>query len=662
MTRDQRQERRRDASDVFIRVGRGISAGMESRHLLDIALDGLLEITGADRGVITTLPSGERPGECCAREVGCDSGRGVPPGIADLLKRTLHEDVPLLIREPESLSHLAAGRTEDPPGIALCHPLRRGRSTFGSIYLEADAPRRFDAGTMQIVAGVADLLNLALAQSQRQEDELRAICDTVRTALLVVDVHGIIQSVNRAACDLIGVADRHELVGRDVTEALRAGKEDLTSAMSVALRTGRRASAAFMDRAGEEGQRFLALDVSIMPEQGADVRMLVALEDRTERQQVLTEAAQREKMAAIGFLAAGVAHEFNNIWSAVYGYAELAESDPSFREELAKVTLEQAERAAEIIQSLLSFSSKKLEVRQDVPLDDLLRGVAQLIVMELRAKSIELDLDLEEGIAIGCSPGQLQQVFLNLVINATHAIGERGRIRISLARENSMAVVRVEDDGKGMTPEELEQIFVPFYTTKGSLGGDKVADGHGLGLTLTYNIIRSHHGTIHAESTPGEGSVFTVAIPAQDASRQRATSSTPRSTSPPRSLCEGRKYLVVDDEVLLHGLIRAMLGANTVDAVESGEEALELLNQTEYDAIFLDLVLAREITGFDLFEELKQKHPDLPIIVITGRPKDARLEQYLQDTVCVIEKPFTMQEVRAAAEAALQQAGKLGSE
>jgi CheY-like chemotaxis protein len=351
-------------------------------------------------------------------------------------------------------------------------------------------------------------------------------------------------------------------------------------------------------------------------------------------------------MAAIGMLAAGVAHEFNNIWSAVHGYAELAKTNSAFLNDLVDVTLEQAERASEIIKSLLSFSDKRIELRSGVRLGHILRGVSQLVEMELKAKSIEFELTIHANPDIMGSEGQLQQIFLNLVINASHAIGNHGKISISLDCVDDMAVVKVTDTGHGMDEEHQSHIFDPFFTTKGALGGKDKADGHGLGLTLTYNLIQTHKGTIEVESEPGAGTTFTVSIPV--AVHTETDSSTPLKAIEDIPENIKMKFLVIDDEILLQGLISSILAKHEVTSVSSGEEALKALEENTFDAIFLDIVLEGEMDGFEVFEKMSAKYSSIPVILITGRTEDARIPENLNRFSSYIQKPFKMNDIANA--------------
>ncbi len=645
------RRQRKDATDVFIRVGRGLSAGLESRRVLEMLMDGLLEVSGAQRGLIVLFAQGERLESRVCRGIAVWDGEDHESVAGLVVSSIAASGRPLVIEDVSADRRIAHCRDCQPPRSILCYPLwGGGRRTVGAVYVERDGVGGFDEALCGLMEGLADLVSVAIFRSRRQEDELQAIYEHVSTGLVVIDAEGIIHSANRAAATILGRGGLS--VESDNCFALMEGQADeLRALMHIVVRTGRPASGMILLKDDGE-RRFVEVETTPLPDDGGELRFLLSLDDQTERHRLLTEAAQREKMAAIGFLAAGVAHEFNNIWSAIYGYAELARQDESFRAELVDVTLEQAERASEIVRSLLSFSDKRLQFRHGVRIGRILKGVVQLVEMELRANAIEVGLDIQADPEVTGSEGQLQQVFLNIVINASHAIRDHGRVDISLTEDDGCAVVRIADSGCGMSEEQLDQIFVPFFTTKGALGGSEQASGHGLGLTLTYNIVAAHAGNITAESTLGEGSAFTIRIPI--AGEAPAPTRTPPAPAAASGIPGGpRRFLVVDDEVVLHGLLRTMLRGHTVDAVTHGEQALERLGANRYDLVLLDLVLGGELSGFDVLDRLADAPGAPPIVLITGRHEDKRLPDVAARVAGIVKKPFTMDAIHAALRAAL---------
>lgn len=646
--------RRKDATDLFLRVGRGLTAGVEARRLLEMVIDAVLEISGADRALAVLFAEGDRLEARVSRHMptwDCND----PESVVGTVARSVAESgVPLCVADATMDRKFAQCRDHGAHRAVLCLPLWRGREeTLGVLYLESDNPGRFEDDLVGLMAGLADLMALTVTHSQRQEDELQTIYDSVQSGLFVVDVRGAILRANRFGLELFGLAESGA-TGGDLLTMFGEDVPDLRNVFQIALRTGKRTSASFsLEGTGGSHCHFEA-SVTPLPERGEELMLLVSVDDRTERERLVASAAQREKMAAVGLLAAGVAHEFNNIWSAVHGYAELAKQDERYLHQLADVTLEQARRASEIVQSLLSFSEKRIESRQGIPVAELVGGVIKLVQTEFDAKRVAVGFSFKGEAYVSGDEGQLQQVVLQVLLNAYHAVQTGGHGDVTVGADDRHALIRVVDDGAGMTPEELEQVFVPFYTTKGALGGSDQVEGQGLGLTLAYNIVRTHGGAIRAESHKGRGTVVSVELPLDMEVGRREGKSVPVGADGDGVKGGARRFLVVDDEVVLHGLLRSILRDHLVDAVTRGEEALEALQGSEYDAAFVDLVLGGDMTGFELLHEMERAGVRVPVIVITGRQEDPQVEAWRGKIVGVVRKPFTIRDIHQAVDLAVQ--------
>jgi signal transduction histidine kinase len=233
-----------------------------------------------------------------------------------------------------------------------------------------------------------------------------------------------------------------------------------------------------------------------------------------ERTRALREAqaqlVQAEKLSAVGELVAGVAHELNNPLTSVLGYAQLLEGDPSIPEDLreyARVVVREADRARQIVQSLLTFARPQAVDREPVDVNAVVLQTLEVPRAEGEGVRIETRLHPEPLVVLG-NALQLQQVFLNIVRNALQAMrGQGGRLEITTARAADRAVVEFADSGPGIAPEHLSRVFDPFFTTK------KAGEGTGLGLSLSYGIVRDHGGTIHVRNRPEGGACFTVELP-----------------------------------------------------------------------------------------------------------------------------------------------------
>ena len=319
--------------------------------------------------------------------------------------------------------------------------------------------------------------------------------------------------------------------------------------------------------------------------------------DVTELKRLEEQLIQAEKLAAMGQMLAGVAHELNNPLTAILGVTELLaerENVEDATQRQLELTHRQARRAARIVQNLLEFSRPASPQKKPVDLNSIVERTLQLHEHSLRRNNVEVDFRAQRDLPqiIG-DANQLIQVFLNLVTNAEQAIREvrdSGRIQIRMAPQGARIAVTFQDDGIGIRPESIPRLFDPFYTTKRPGGGT------GLGLSICLSIVREQGGTIEAEALPAGGSAFTVYLPVAPDISLASPSPEPESATPTAARpnpWQGFAVLILDDEEILRSLLFEGLSARGmhVDGGGTPEEALALLANRRYDAILCDLNL-----------------------------------------------------------------------
>src|SRR6266705_623695 len=404
-----------------------------------------------------------------------------------------------------------------------------------------------------------------------------------------------------------------EVLGYDVEDAQhmefgdRTHPEDLPALLSLYknLIDGKQTFASKEIRARHKSGEWRRIRFNFSPlsdEQGNIDGVVLSGRDVTDLKRLEEQLIQAEKLAAMGQMLAGVAHELNNPLTAILGVTELLRdrpgADDSTKHQL-ELTHRQARRAARIVQNLLEFSRPASPQKKPVDLNNLLERTLQLHEHSLRRNNIEVDFHPQSDLpgVIG-DANQLIQVFLNLVSNAEQAIREvrdAGRIQIRLGRKENQLTITFQDDGVGIRPEALPRIFDPFYTTKRPGGGT------GLGLSICMSIIREHGGNIEAETFPAGGSAFTIYLPAASGEQPEALSASPDAASassealpPIADLLRGRAVLVLDDEESLRMLLQEGLAAQglRVDCAATTEEALACLQCSSYDVFLCDLHLS----------------------------------------------------------------------
>jgi len=393
---------------------------------------------------------------------------------------------------------------------------------------------------------------------------------------------------------------------------------------------------------------------------GAIEGVVISGRDITEVKRLEEQLIQAEKLAAMGQMLAGVAHELNNPLTAILGASELLRDrigvDENVRRQL-DMTHRQARRAARIVQNLLEFSRPALPQKKALDLNAVVDRTLQLHEHSLRRNAIEVDFSTSPGLppTIG-DANQLIQVFLNLIGNAEQAIREirpSGRIQIRLGRAADRIFATVQDDGVGIKPEVLAKIFDPFFTTKRPGGGT------GLGLSICLSIIREHGGDIEAEALPAGGAAFTVFLPVANVTRPKAlpregdsSSGTGEMMAPTPDLLKNRKIMVVDDEESIRMLIAEGLSANglEVDCAATAEEALGLVLRKKYDAVLCDLHLSGSgpnSDGYSVAQRLKiasgVHRPEL--IYMSGEVVEEGQGSSASASFRRLQKPFRISDV-----------------
>ncbi len=381
--------------------------------------------------------------------------------------------------------------------------------------------------------------------------------------------------------------------------------------------------------------------------------------DVTERTLLEAQLRQSQKMEAVGRLAGGIAHDFNNVLTIIHSYAEVLASELPVgtrgREELEAIRAA-ADRAAALARQLLAFSRRQVVVPRVLDLNEVVGGMESILQRLLR-QGIELQLALaDEPQLVRMDHGQVEQILMNLAINAVDAMPEGGVLRVSTRRAPDLAqddgspgvsavALCVQDTGTGMTADVRERIFEPFFTTKPE------GEGTGLGLATAYAIVRAAGGVIRVESTPGEGSVFEVVLPARRA-EDREPMSRP---SPALGIPEpqtGENILVVEDEPAIRNAITRMLRTQGYRVIEagSGEEALRVASaeRGRIDLLLSDVRMPG-IGGKELVQRLLEARPGTRIILMSGYTDDELLREELGDARHVfLQKPFTAKTVVTA--------------
>ncbi len=522
-------------------------------------------------------------------------------------------------------------------------PLVTNGEVTGLLRIASDQADAFDQAKQRTFFTVANQLSLALERATVQQVAERAhlasLADSIPDGVVLIDSSLRITSLNHAA------PERLALFGAAITTGSSIESTPLAELAQQALSSQKQTEEREFALDHDDGRRYLTVLAAPLANSPEGSAAVVVLSDVTDDRRTRERLLQSEKMVSVGQLVAGVAHELNNPLTGIMGFAQLLlarDLDESTRRDIDTINTE-AERAAKIVQNLLSFARRRSADKEIVNLNVLLERVLELRNYDLRVKNIEVDLDLDPKLPeTMVDANQIQQVFLNVVINAEQAIlAEQGKGKLTVQTRKDGNNIRIvfRDSGPGMNAETLRRIFDPFFTTKDT------GEGTGLGLTISYGIVEEHAGRIWAESEPGRGSTFVIELPILQGHEAPA-----RPEAKTEAAVAPRSILVVDDEESIQRLLGSILelDGHEVETAHNGLEALELLKRHRYDVVITDIKMP-DMDGRELYERLTALDSALAhrTIFITGDTVSPNTRTFLQrvNNPC-LTKPFRVRDVR----------------
>jgi two-component system, cell cycle sensor histidine kinase and response regulator CckA len=494
-------------------------------------------------------------------------------------------------------------------------------------------------------------------RSEEAQQRLAIAVEQSAEAIVITNAQGTIQYVNPAVEQISGYK-REEVLGK-TTSVFKSGEHDQAFYKNLweTIKQGEVWTGRFINKRKDGTLYHEAATISPVLDSGGEIMNFVAVKrDITEQLELSRQLLQAQKMEAVGTLAGGIAHDFNNLLQVVLGYSELVLADSDlpdrYRDDLGKILLA-GRNGADLVQRLLTFSRKTETKPLDLDLNQRIRQTQQFLQRTI-PKMIDIELILAGDLArIHADPTQMDQVLMNLAVNARDAMPEGGKLVIETAsvvidedyarshleaEPGSYVLLRVSDTGSGMDKDTLNHIFEPFFTTKGP------GEGTGLGLAMVFGIVKQHHGFINCYSEIGHGTTFKVYLPDVSPATQ---SDLPVVTAMPQGGTE--TILLVDDEELIRDLGKRMLrkAGYGVLTASNGKEALEVYRkeQSRIALVILDLIMP-EMGGKECLEGLLEIDPAIKVLVATGysanRPTKSDLSSGAKGFVA---KPFAMRQV-----------------
>jgi PAS domain S-box-containing protein len=580
----------------------------------------------------------------------------------------------------------------DISGFEVCRRLRNDPATANIPVLHLSATFQDDGSVISGLEGGADgyltlpveppvliayvraLLRVGqtLHYLQQSEQRFRDLFSNLSDGVLVADPEqGRFHMVNQSICDMLGYT-RRELEELGIDDIHPPGAARRFADVLARLHAGETVNLSDVPmRRKDGGECFVDIAATLLTVEDRPV-VLGSFRDVTERRAMERRLAQSDRLASVGLLAAGVAHELNNPLAFVLYNLEAmldelrtaaSSREPPGQAALralaakAEACTEGAQRMRDIVRDLQTFSRVDRDSEAPLELAPVIQAVATMAANEIRFRA-RLELELDDAPAVLGDEGRLSQVLLNLLVNAAQAITEGAPddnlVRVRCWRGEDEARIEVSDTGRGIPAEDLARLFDPFFTTK------QPSEGTGLGLAICHRIVEEHGGHIEVESSPGEGSRFVVVLPLAPQDAPPAALAPP----PPEEVVPSGpgRILVIDDEPQLLRVMRRLIerAGHEVVAAASGRDAQALLaDDRRFDVVLCDLMMP-DLLGIDLHAWLRELDPTLAerVVFLTGGTFTPRAQSYLAEVPNrILEKPLPRQELLAAIDRELRRLG-----
>jgi PAS domain S-box-containing protein len=590
------------------------------------------------------------------REFAIPSGQGLLGAVVDSGQEALINNAHL---DPRSVY---------PPGVAptcehvIILPIRTKTKTLGTLIVGRITEKPFTEEEFELAQLFNSYVSLAVEnarlfeQTTLSEKRYRTLFEESKDAIFIITPDGKIVDANPAAVELSSYSSREELLHVDVTPFLYTTLGTLDQVEQTLLQQGFVKDFEFVIRR-RDGSKLTVLGsvTAVRDENGELTAYQGIVRDITERKELEEQLYQSQKMEAIGRLAGGVAHDFNNLLTVIKGYAGLLLSlQPDESNQQSKdieQIMQAAEQAATLTRQLLAFSRQQ-------PLQPKIINLNQVMIYleKMLRRLIGEDIDLTTILAddlgqVKADPGQIEQVIMNLVVNARDAMPQGGKLTVETANveldENytrhyvdvtpgAYVMLAVSDTGQGMNEETQSHIFEPFFTTKAA------GQGTGLGLATVHGIVKQSNGHILVYSEPEQGTVFKIYLPQVQNPLELAQPDLPLTAS-----LEGKEtILLVEDNEMVRQLVRQVLDKNgyRVLVAHNGETAIQVckMDKTPIHLLVTDVIMPGGMNGYEVAKLLTSFYPAMKVLYMSGYADEAIVRHgILEEGTAFLQKPFT---------------------
>ena len=650
-----------DAQRVLQRMwwlGQQITLELNPQRVLERFLEAVTDIAQGEGGIVGMVGDDGRIHVVVGTGVGAPlSGLSIPI-TGSAMGRVIRTGTSWTVRNVgDHLSEVDAslyGRVADRVKSVAIVPIARRGERIGAVTVGAKDEREFTPADLERIEAMGDLLSVSLENAElvetlrQAEWRFRTLFRAAPDAVLTVLQSGRIREANDAVRDVTGL-DPLQVVGRPVVDLVsHPDKDKLRLALQATFDgTPSRLEVSFQNdtQSRPPVRRVVALAMSRLPEADPPSVLLVG-RDMTSEREMRVRLMESDRLAAVGELVAGVAHEVNNPLSSISAFAQLLLRESSLtaaQRDSIEVIKSETLRASQVVKDLLAFARRSEPQREPLDLNGVVQRTLRLRGYQLTSNKISVETDLASELpSVVGDARQLQQVCLNLVTNAIQAmamLGAGGTLFVSTRHQGPHVVLEMRDTGPGIPESAKVHIFEPFFTTKGE------GEGTGLGLSVSYGIVTAHGGTIEVPHTSPAGTTFRVVLPAasEASTDEKARDSGGLSLRSPLS---GIRLLFIDDEPALRSGVQAFgeLRGFTVITANDGLQGLDMVRTESVDAIVCDLRMPG-MDGAAFHERLRRERPGLAArtvfitgdVVTTGRQAPIRQP--------VLMKPFTFEKL-----------------
>jgi len=590
----------------------------------------------------------------------------VGEGIAG---KVAFEGKPMLVDNVKNDEHFDQNRKSNLPIVSLlCCPLVLQEQVLGVINLSNSQPHAFNDEDMRVMsifsAFATSILNNALSyiEVKESEEKFRAIFEGTRDTILIIEpLSKKIIDCNKQAEEWLKYTKKELLHMSHILEILAPEHNNwVIQHFDEVIKKVRKESTYEIPFLGKDGRARLGeIKLSAIRYHGRSLLQLV-IRDITERKEMEEKFIQTEKFRALGELAGGVAHDFNNILAAILGRVQLlSKSLGNLPTRQWKESMLNLRHGLEIIEKATLDGEKILHrlqgfyrVRRDdknfshIDLNEVVNHVLEFTRVkwkdgaELKGIKYKIQKRLSPIPCIkGCST-ELREVMVNLINNALDAMPKGGELRIETLREDNYVKIILQDNGIGIPKSIKNKVFDPFFTTKGQ-------QSSGLGLSVSYGIIKRHRGEIIIDSVKAKGTIFTIKIPLSEEEERREKKEKKEKKKPSSMESKNANILIIEDEEKVRSTLFDILTSHghRVSAASQGSEGIELFKHNDFDIVFTDLGMPG-ISGWQVAQKIKKINPQVPVAVITGwqiQMDESMVRKRGVDVI--VDKPFKIEQI-----------------